>query len=263
MSGHSKWATIKHAKGAADAKRGQLFTKFIKEISIAARMGGGDPNANPRLRTAILKARAANMPKDNIDRAIKKGTGELGATSFEELVYEGFGPGGVAILVEVLTDNKNRAAANVRNIFNKTGGNLGTTGSVSRMFERKGVIEFDAEKVSEEEVMDVALEAGAEDIVTEDGIITVTTAPNDFTAVMEAFEAKQKPASDDKKKDEEEEDPWKPLSAEIAMVPSTYQALDAETAAKCDKLTDKLEEDDDVQNVYTNIEYPEGYEAAE
>ena len=261
MSGHSKWATIKHAKGAADAKRGQLFTKFIKEISIAARMGGGDPNSNPRLRTAILKARAANMPKDNIERAIKKGTGELGATTFEELVYEGFGPGGVAILVEVLTDNKNRAAANVRNIFNKTGGNLGTTGSVSRMFERKGVIEFDAEKVSEEEVMDVALEAGAEDIVTEDGIITVTTATNDFTAVMEAFEAKQKPVTDDKKKDEEEEDPWKPLSAEVAMVPSSYQALDAETARKCDKLTDKLEEDDDVQNVYTNIEYPDGYEA--
>lgn len=261
MSGHSKWATIKHAKGAADAKRGQLFTKFIKEISIAARMGGGDPNSNPRLRTAILKARAANMPKDNIERAIKKGTGELGAATFEELVYEGFGPGGVAILVEVLTDNKNRAAANVRNIFNKTGGNLGTTGSVSRMFERKGVIEFDAEKVSEEEVMDVALEAGAEDIVTEDGIITVTTTPNDFTTVMEAFEAKQKPVTDDKKKDDEEEDPWKPLSAEVAMVPSSYQALDAETAHKCDKLTDKLEEDDDVQNVYTNIEYPDGYEA--
>lgn len=261
MSGHSKWATIKHAKGAADAKRGQLFTKFIKEISIAARMGGGDPNSNPRLRTAILKARAANMPKDNIERAIKKGTGELGAATFEELVYEGFGPGGVAILVEVLTDNKNRAAANVRNIFNKTGGNLGTTGSVSRMFERKGVIEFDAEKLSEEEVMDVALDAGAEDIVTEDGIITVTTAPNDFTSVMEAFEAKQKPVTDDKKKDDDEEDPWKPLSAEVAMVPSSYQALDVETARKCDKLTDKLEEDDDVQNVYTNIEYPDGYEA--
>ena len=141
MSGHSKWATIKHAKGAADAKRGQLFTKFIKEISIAARMGGGDPAANPRLRTAILKARAANMPKDNIERAIKKGTGELGGATYEEKLYEGYGPGGVAILVEVLTDNNNRAAANVRNIFSKSGGNLGATGSVAYMFNRKGVIE--------------------------------------------------------------------------------------------------------------------------
>ena len=144
MSGHSKWATIKHAKGAADAKRGQLFTKFIKEISIAARMGGGDPNSNPRLRTAILKARASNMPKDNIERAIKKGTGELGGAVYEEKLYEGYGPNGVAVLVEVLTDNNNRAAANVRNIFSKTGGNLGATGSVAYMFNRKGVIEYDA-----------------------------------------------------------------------------------------------------------------------
>ena len=161
MSGHSKWSTIKHAKGIADAKRGALFTKFIKEISIAAKMGGGDPDSNPRLRTAMLKAKAASMPKDNIERAIKKGTGELGAVSYEELVYEGYAPGGVAVLVDVLTDNKNRAAADVRNIFNKNGGNLGTTGSTSRMFERKGVIEYDAEKVSEDDVMSVAVEAGA------------------------------------------------------------------------------------------------------
>ena len=161
MSGHSKWATIKHAKGLADAKRGKIFTKFIKEISIAARMGGGDPNSNPRLRTVIIKARAANMPKDNIERAIKKGTGEDGATAYEELVYEGYAAGGVAVMVEVLTDNKNRAAADVRNIFNKNGGNLGVAGSVSRMFQRKGTIEYDAEKVSEDEVMEVALEAGA------------------------------------------------------------------------------------------------------
>ncbi|MBD5428490.1 MAG: YebC/PmpR family DNA-binding transcriptional regulator, partial [Treponema sp.] len=185
MSGHSKWSTIKHAKGLADAKRGQLFTKFIKEISIAAKMGGGDPNSNPRLRTAILKARAASMPKDNIERAIKKGTGETGAASYEELVYEGYAAGGVAVLVEVLTDNKNRAAANVRNIFNKTGGNLGTSGSVSRMFERKGVIEYDAEKVNEDELMEVALEAGADDIVNEDGVVTVTTQPGSFDAVLE------------------------------------------------------------------------------
>ena len=183
MSGHSKWATIKHAKGAADAKRGQLFTKFIKEISIAARMGGGDPNANPRLRTAILKARAANMPKDNIERAIKKGTGEIGASVYEELTYEGYGPGGVAVLVDVLTDNKNRAAADVRNIFNKSGGNLGATGSVSYMFKRKGVIEYDGEKYTEDQIMEIGLDVGAEKFFTlvwhlpgctDQGMITVT-----------------------------------------------------------------------------------------
>lgn len=259
MSGHNKWSTIKHAKGAADAKRGALFTKLIKEISIAASMGGGDQNANPRLRAAIVKARAASMPKDNIERAIKKGTGELGGGTYEELTYEGYAAGGVAVLVEVLTDNKNRAAANVRNIFNKHGGNLGTTGSVSRSFERKGVIEFDGEKLSEEEIMEVALEAGAEDVTSEDGIVTVTTAPNDFTAVVEALEAKQKPV-DDKKKDDEE-DPWKPLSAEVAMVPMMYTDVDMDTAAKVQKLLDKLEEDDDVQNVWSTVNYPDGFEA--
>lgn len=244
MSGHSKWATIKHAKGAADAKRGQLFTKFIKEISIAARMGGGDPNSNPRLRTAILKARAANMPKDNIERAIKKGTGELGASTFEEMLYEGYGPGGVAILVEVLTDNKNRAAANVRNIFSKTGGNLGATGSVSYMFNRKGVIEYDAEQVAEDEVMEAALEAGADDIVAENGVITVTTDPSSFEAVLEALQGKG----------------FESVSAEISMVPDTYSALDEETTRKVLKLIDRLEEDDDVQNVYSNMDIPEGFE---
>ncbi len=244
MSGHNKWSTIKHAKGAADAKRGQLFTKLIKEISIAASMGGGDPNANPRLRAAIVKARAASMPKDNIERAIKKGTGELGGGTFEELVYEGYAPGGVAVLVEVLTDNHNRAAANVRNIFNKTGGNLGTTGSVSRMFDRKGVIEYDAEVVSEDEVMEAALEAGAEDVTNEDGVITVTTAPHDFTAVVEALEPKG----------------WTSLSAEVSMVPQAYTAVDKDTAAKVQKLIDRLEEDDDVQNVWTTVEYPDDFE---
>ena len=244
MSGHSKWATIKHAKGAADAKRGQLFTKFIKEISIAARMGGGDPNSNPRLRTAILKARASNMPKDNIERAIKKGTGELGNAVFEEKVYEGYGPAGVAILVEVLTDNNNRAAANVRNIFSKTGGNLGATGSVSYMFARKGVIEYDAEAVNEDEIMDAGLEAGAEDIVNEDGVITVTTDPNDFATVLEALQSKG----------------YESVSAEVSMVPDTYQALDNEQATQLQKLIDRLEEDDDVQNVYHNGEFPEGFE---
>lgn len=245
MSGHSKWATIKHAKGAADAKRGQLFTKFIKEISIAAKMGGGDPQSNPRLRTAILKARGANMPKDNIDRAIKKGTGELGGEVFEELIYEGYGPGGVAILVETLTDNKNRSAANVRTIFAKTGGNLGTTGSVAYMFNRKGVIDYDAEAVSEDELMEAALEAGADDIVNEDGIISVYTAPESFETVLENLQEKN----------------FESVSAEISMVPDTYTSLDTETTRKVLKLIDKLEEDDDVQNVYSNIDIPEGFEA--
>ena len=244
MSGHSKWSTIKHAKGIADAKRGQLFTKFIKEISIAAKMGGGDPASNPRLRTAMLKAKAASMPKDNIERAIKKGTGELGATSYEELVYEGYAPGGVAVLVEVLTDNKNRAAANVRNFFTKNGGNLGTSGSVSRMFDRKGVIEYDAEKVSEDEIMEVALEAGAEDITTEDGVTTVTTDPAAFDKVLEALQAKN----------------FESLSAEVSMVPQAYTAVDADTAKKVAKLVSKLEEDEDVQNVYTTVEYPEDFD---
>ena len=244
MSGHSKWSTIKHAKGIADAKRGQLFTKFIKEISIAAKMGGGDPNSNPRLRTAMLKAKAASMPKDNIERAIKKGTGELGAATYEELVYEGYAPGGVAVLVEVLTDNKNRAAANVRNYLSKNGGNLGTTGSVSRMFDRKGVIEYDAEKVSEDEVMEVALEAGADDIVNEDGVITVTTDPSVFDKVLEVLQAKE----------------YESLSAAVSMVPQAYTAVDADVAKKVAKLVSKLEEDEDVQNVYTTVEYPDGFD---
>ena len=244
MSGHSKWATIKHAKGIADAKRGKLFTKFIKEISIAARMGGGDPNSNPRLRTAIIKARASNMPKDNIERAIKKGTGELGGATYEELVYEGYGAGGVAVLVEVLTDNKNRAAADVRNIFNKSGGNLGVSGSVARMFQRKGTIEFDAEKVSEDELMEVALEAGADDIVNEDGIITVTTAADAFATVADALAEKG----------------FESLSGEVGMIPDMYTAVDADTASKISKLINRLEDNEDVQNVYSNVEYPDGFD---
>ncbi len=244
MSGHSKWATIKHAKGIADAKRGKLFTKFIKEISIAAKMGGGDPDANPRLRTAILKARASNMPKDNIERAIKKGTGEDGAAQYEELVYEGYAAGGVAVLVEVLTDNKNRAASNVRNIFGKNGGNLGTSGSVSRMFDRKGVIEYDAEKINEDELTEVAIEAEAEDVVNEDGVITVTTDPSNFDKVLEALQAKE----------------YESLSAAVSMVPQAYTAVDADTAKKVAKLLDKLEEDDDVQNVWSTVEYPDDFD---
>ena len=244
MSGHSKWSTIKHAKGIADAKRGQMFTKFIKEISIAARMGGGDPAANPRLKTAILKARASNMPKDNIERAIKKGTGETDGKTYEELVYEGYGPGGVAVLVEVLTDNKNRAAADVRNLFDKNGGKLGVSGSVSRMFGRKGTIAYDAEKVSEDVVMEVGLEAGADDIVNEDGVISVTCDPSVFDKVLEALQEKG----------------LESLSAEVAMVADASASVDATTAAKVQKLIDKLEENDDVQNVYTNVEYPDDFD---
>jgi YebC/PmpR family DNA-binding regulatory protein len=247
MSGHSKWSTIKHAKGIADAKRGQMFTKFIKEISIAARMGGGDPNSNPRLRTAILKARASSMPKDNIERAIKKGTGELGGKIYEELVYEGYGPGGVAVLVEALTDNKNRAAADVRNLFDKNGGKLGVTGSVSRMFARKGTIEYDAESISEDTVMEAGLDAGADDIVNEGGVITVTTDPTAFDKVLEALQEKG----------------LESLSAEVGMVPDTTTAVDAATAAKVQKLIDRLEENDDVQNVYSNVEYPEDFDPSE
>ncbi len=244
MSGHSKWATIKHKKGAADAKRGQMFTKLIKEISIAARMGGGDADANPRLRTAVLKARAANMPKDNVERAIKKGTGELEGVNYEELVYEAYAPGGVAILIEVLTDNKNRAAADVRNILTRAGGSLATSGAVSRLFKRKGVITFDGEKYTEDQIMEAALEGGAEDVANLDGVIEVTTAPEDFEPVLNALNEKG----------------YESMSAEISMLPEAEVTLDNDGTAKALKLIDKLEENDDVQNVYSNVEVPEGYE---
>jgi len=245
MSGHSKWATIKHAKGAADAKRGQMFTKLIKEISIAARMGGGSLDGNPRLRTAVLKARAANMPKDNIDRAVKKGTGELEGVNYEELVYEAYAPGGVAIFIEVLTDNKNRAAADIRNILTRAGGQLATTGSVSRLFKRLGVITMDGEKYTEDQVMEVAIEGGAEDVSAQDGIIEVTTAPEDFENVLNALQAKE----------------FETMSAQISMVAEVEKSLDNDGTAKALKLIDKLEENEDVQNVYSNVTIPEGFDA--
>ncbi|MCL2070443.1 MAG: YebC/PmpR family DNA-binding transcriptional regulator [Treponema sp.] len=245
MSGHSKWATIKHAKGAADAKRGRIFTKLIKEISIAARMGGGNADSNPRLRTAILKARSSNMPKDNIDRAIKKGTGELEGMSYEELTYEAYAGGGVALLIEVLTDNKNRAAADVRNILTKSGGQLATAGSVSRLFKRQGLITLDGEKYSEDEVMEAALEGGAEDISLSEGIIEVSSAPEDFEAVVNALSEKN----------------FETMNAEISMVAETDVSLDKDATAKVLKLIDRLEENDDVQNVYSNISIPEGFES--
>jgi YebC/PmpR family DNA-binding regulatory protein len=245
MSGHSKWATIKHKKGAADAKRGQVFTKLIKEISIAARMGGGDIEGNPRLRTAVLKARGANMPKDNIDRAIKKGTGELEGVNYEELVYEAYAPGGVAIFIEVLTDNKNRAAADIRNILTRSGGQLATAGSVSRLFKRQGIVTLDGEKYTEDQIMEVALEGGADDVALSDGVIEVTSAPEDFEAVLNVL--------NDKK--------FETLSAEISMVPENAVSLDHDATAKVLRLIDRLEENDDVQNVYSNIDIPEGFEA--
>lgn len=241
MSGHSKWATIKHKKGAADAKRGQMFTKLIKEISIAARMGGGEPDSNARLRTAILKARAANMPKDNIERAIKKGTGELGAATYEELVYEAYAPGGIAVLIEVLTDNKNRAAAEVRNILNKAGGSLATSNAVLRLFARKGVISLDGEKYTEDQVMEVALEAGADDIVNEGGEIVVYTSPEAFEAVLNAINEKGMETD----------------GAEVSMVPESYVDIDKDAGGKVSKMIDRLEENDDVQNVYHNANLPE------
>jgi len=245
MSGHSKWATIKHAKGAADAKRGQMFTKLIKEISIAARMGGGSLDGNPRLRTAVLKARAANMPKDNIDRAVKKGTGELEGVNYEELVYEAYAPGGVAIFIEVLTDNKNRAAADIRNILTRAGGQLATSGSVSRLFKRMGVITMDGEKYTEDQVMEVAIEGGAEDVSSQEGIIEVTTAPEDFENVLNALQAKE----------------FETMSAQISMVAEVEKSLDNDGTAKALKLIDKLEENEDVQNVYSNVTIPEGFDA--
>jgi YebC/PmpR family DNA-binding regulatory protein len=241
MSGRSKWATIKHKKGALDAKRGQMFTKLIKEISIAARMGGGDAEGNPRLRTAVLKARGANMPKDNIDRAIKKGTGGLEGVNYEELTYEAYAPGGGALLIEVLTDNKNRAAAEIRNILTRAGSNFGATGSVAYLFKRKGVLSFDGEKYNEDKIIEAAIEAGADDVQNEDGELVVYTAPDAFEAVLNAMNAAG----------------FETDGAEISMVPETYVVPDKDNASKVQKLIDRLEESEDVQNVYHNIELPE------
>ncbi|MDR0683552.1 MAG: YebC/PmpR family DNA-binding transcriptional regulator [Spirochaetaceae bacterium] len=243
MSGHSKWAKIKRAKGAADAQRGNLFTKLIKEISIAARIGGGDPEGNPRLRTAVIKARGANMPKDNIDRAIKKGTGELEGVNYEELTYEAR-LGEAAILIEVLTDNRNRAAADVRNILTRAGAELAKAGSVSRLLTRKGIITLDGEKYAEDKVLEAALEGGADDVTQADGVIEVTTAPEDFEAVAKALEDAK----------------FETTGAEISMVPEAPIVLDAAVTGKVLRLIEKLEENDDVQNVYSNIEVPDDYE---
>jgi YebC/PmpR family DNA-binding regulatory protein len=243
MSGHSKWHTIKHKKGIADARRGQAFTKLIKELSIIARQGGGDPDMNPRLRTTILKAKAANMPKENIDRAIKKGTGELEGVTYEEILYEAYGPGGVAILIDILTDNKNRAAAEIRNLLNKGGGNLGAAGSVAYQFKRKGLINYDASKYKEDDILSVAIDAGAEDVSGDADSIEVTTSPEDFENVVKAMEAKGFAHS----------------MAEIVRVADQNVTLDNDKTEKALRLVEHLEDHEDVQSVATNLEIPAGF----
>lgn len=241
MSGHSKWSTIRHKKGAADARRGKIFTKLIKEITVAARMGGGDLNANPRLRTAVAAAKSENMPKDNIERAIKKGTGELEGVSYEESVYEGYGPGGAAVLVESLTDNKNRAVSEIRHIFSKNGGNLGETGCVSWMFKKKGYFVVEKSAVSEDKLMEIALEAGAEDVSEDESNFEVITDPADFEAVKEALEAAKIPFDD----------------AEVTKLPETFANLEGKQAEQMYRLMEMLDDCEDVQKVYTNADIPE------
>ncbi|MDD4274605.1 MAG: YebC/PmpR family DNA-binding transcriptional regulator [Desulfobacter postgatei] len=241
MSGHSKWSTIKHKKGAADKKRAKVFTKLIKEITVAARMGGGDPGANPRLRRAIDSAKTQNMPKDNVDRAIKKGTGDMDGVNYEEILYEGYGPGGVAVMVECLTDNRNRTIADVRYIFNKAGGNVGTDGCVAWMFDKKGVITISKEHADEETLMEVALEAGAEDIKDEGETFDVLTAPEDFDAVKDAIDGAQIPCE----------------VAEISMVPQNTTAVSGKEAEQMVRFMEALDDNDDVQNFYTNADIPD------
>lgn len=241
MSGHSKWSTIKHKKGAADAKRGKLFTKLIKEITVAARMGGGDADANPRLRHALNSARGQNMPKDTYERAIKKGTGELDGVNYEEIVYEGYGPGGVAVLVECLTDNRNRTIAEVRHAFGKAGGNVGTDGCVAWMFDKKGLISVSKEDATEDTLMEVALEAGAEDIREETDSFEIIIEPAAFDAVKEAI---------DKAKIKYE-------LAEITMIPQTMTAVEGKDAEQMIKFMDVLDDLDDVQKFYTNADIPD------
>jgi len=246
MSGHSKWANIQHKKSANDAKRGKIFTKIIRELSIAARMGGGDPEGNPRLRTAVIKAKEANMPKDTMERAIKKGAGELDNVVYEEFYYEGYAPDGVAILMEIMTDNKNRTASDVRSTMTKNGGNLGASGCVSYMFHKKGLITFENSQISEEKAMDIAIEAGADDIISEDDYIYVYTTPENFESVLNAF--------NEKKITHE--------SAEISMIPDSYQDVPTDKVEKVLSLIEKLEDLDDVQNVYNNMKIPDDYDAA-
>jgi YebC/PmpR family DNA-binding regulatory protein len=238
MSGHSKWSTIKHKKAAKDAKRGKLFTKLIKEITVAAKLGGGDLNANPRLRTAVTTARANSMPLDNIDRAIKKGTGELEGVEYEEITYEGYGPGGAAVLVMAMTDNRNRTVAEVRRLFTKHGGSMGEAGCVGWMFQKKGVLTVEKSRVEEERLMELALEAGADDVTDDDEVYQITTTPDCFDAVKEALDRAGIAVA----------------SAEVSMVPQNTLSLTGEQAEQTLKLLDDLEEHDDVQEVASNID---------
>ncbi|MBF0302957.1 MAG: YebC/PmpR family DNA-binding transcriptional regulator [Desulfamplus sp.] len=241
MSGHSKWSTIKHKKGAADAKRGKIFTKLIKEITVAARMGGGDPESNPRLRRAVIEAKSQNMPKDNLERAIKKGTGELEGVQYDEINYEGYGPGGVAVLVECLTDNKNRTIADVRYIFNKAGGNIGTDGCVSWMFDKKGLISVDKANATEDTLMEIALEAGAEDVKDEGDCFEIITDPADFETVKAAVDAAK----------------IKYEAAEITMIPQTQTRVEGKDAEQMIKFMEAMDDCDDIQKFYSNADIPD------
>lgn len=238
MSGHNKWSSIKHKKGAADAKRGKVFTKVIREITVAARMGGGDPNGNPRLRAAVALGKSENMPKDNIDRAIKKGTGELEGVSYEEMSYEGYGPGGVAVLVDCLTDNKNRTVADVKHLFERYGGSLGEPGCVSYLFEKKGLIIIEKDKVDEDELLDLALEAGAEDVKEEDTEFNVITDAADFESVKKAVDDAEIPNT----------------FAEITMIPQNTVDVEGKKAQQILNLIEALDDVDDVSKVYANFD---------
>ena len=242
MSGHSKWATTKHKKGALDAKRGKIFTKIIREITTAARMGGGQPDGNPRLRTAILKAKESNMPADNIKKAIQKGTGELPGVVYEETTYEGYGPGGVAVLMQIMSDNKNRTVSEIRHTLAKHGGNMGESGCVSWMFDKKGYLTLEKQKVDEEKLMTLALDAGAEDIRSDDPTnFEIITAPADFEKVKKAIlDAKLTPSF-----------------SEVTFLPQTYVRLEGKEAEQMLRLMEALEDQDDIQNVYANFDIPD------
>ena len=241
MSGHNKWSTIKHKKGAADAKRGKIFTRILKEMTVAARLGGGDPAGNPRLRSAVAEAKANNMPKDNIERAIKRGTGELEGATYEEITYEGYGPGGVAIIVECLTDNTNRTTPEIRHIFEKHGGNLGTPGSVRFQFDKKGYFAIEKSAVGEDKLMEIVLEAGADDLQTEDAdAFEVYTTPDNFEAVRQALESNKIPA----------------VEAKLGMIPQNYVAVDEQKSKQIMRMLEMLDDHDDSQNVWSNFDIP-------
>ncbi|MDM8543605.1 YebC/PmpR family DNA-binding transcriptional regulator [Desulfococcaceae bacterium HSG9] len=243
MSGHSKWSTIKHKKGAADAKRGKIFTKLIKEITVAARMGGGDLDSNPRLRTAVQAAKSENMPKDNIERGIKKGTGELEGVNYEEATFEGYGPGGAAVLVESLSDNRNRTVADIRHIFAKCGGNLGENGCVSYLFDQKGYIVVEQSAVDEDTLMEITLDAGAEDMREDGDNFEIITAPADFEAVKTAVDNASIAC----------------IAGEVTMLPHTNTDLQGKEADQMVRLMDMLDDCDDVQKVYTNADIPDEF----